>query len=184
MAKVVSRMTPDLITQSYVVEAVKGMVVTTRQLMRNLFGRKDIVTVQYPEDRRPYPARARGKHRLMRRDDNQVRCVACMLCATACPSNCITIVAAESADHDIEKVPSTFEIDLLKCIYCGFCEEACPCDAIRMDSGVHALPTVTRKAQKTAKIDLLSLGSPSIASQGGQYRAHDHEGTQHGRSGH
>lgn len=184
MAKVVNRMQPDLATQSYVVEAFKGVSLVTKQFVRNLFGRKDIVTVQYPEERKPYAARFRGKHRLMRRDDDQVRCVACMLCATACPANCITIVAAEHDDPSIEKYPSKFEIDLLKCIYCGFCEEACPCDAIRMDSGTHTIPTMTRRDQKTGVINLLSIGTPSIATQGGELKAQSHEGSAHGRGGH
>ena len=184
MAKLVTRMQPDLVTQSYMVEVVKGMAITTRQFVRNLFGRKDVVTVQYPEDKRPYTARFRGRHLLTKRDDGQVRCVACMLCATACPANCITIVAAESSDKDIEKYPTSFEIDLLKCIYCGFCEEACPCDAIRMDSGVHALPTYTRRDQKTGKISLLELAKLSTAEQGGQFGAHAHEGSAHGQASH
>ena len=165
MAKIVDRMTPDFATQSYVVEAVKGIALTSRQFLRNLFGRKEVSTVQYPEERRPYAARFRGRHHLMRRPDEQVRCVACMLCATACPANCISIVAAEHDDKNIEKYPTKFEIDLLKCIYCGFCEEACPCDAIRMDSGIHSVPSMSRRDQKTGVIDLLNLGSPSIAEQ-------------------
>jgi len=184
MAKLVTRMEPDLITQSYVVEIVKGVLLTSKQFARNLFGRKDVVTVQYPEERKPYAARFRGKHRLMRRDDGQVRCVACMLCATACPANCITIVAAEHQDNEIEKYPSKFEIDLLKCIYCGFCEEACPCDAIRMDTGRHTLPTIVRRDQKAGIINLLSLGAPSIATQGGVFKSESHEGSAHGQGGH
>ena len=183
MAKIVDRMTPDFATQSYVVEAVKGIALTSRQFLRNLFGRKEVSTVQYPEERRPYAARFRGRHRLMRRPDEQVRCVACMLCATACPANCISIVAAEHDDKNIEKYPTKFEIDLLKCIYCGFCEEACPCDAIRMDSGIHSVPSMSRRDQKTGVIDLLNLGSPSIAEQGGEFRAHSHAGACHGRNG-
>lgn len=184
MAKLTNRVQPDLIMQSYIVEAFKGVALVTRQFARNLFGRKDIVTVQYPEDRRPYTPRFRGKHLLTKRDDGQVRCVACMLCSTACPANCITIVAAEHQDKDIEKFPTTFEIDLLKCIYCGFCEEACPCDAIRMDSGVHTLPTLTRRDQKAGKIDLLGLAKLSTSAQGGEFRAESHTGALHGQSHH
>ena len=159
MAKIVDRMSPDFATQSYVVEAFKGVVLTSRQFMRNLFGRKEVSTVQYPEDRRPYTARFRGRHRLMRRPDEQVRCVACMLCATACPANCITIVAAEHDDKNIEKYPTKFEIDLLKCIYCGFCEEACPCDAIRMDSGFHMTALDNRSLFIYDKEKLMSIPS-------------------------
>ncbi|MSP90573.1 MAG: NADH-quinone oxidoreductase subunit I, partial [Myxococcales bacterium] len=105
MARLVNRMDPDIATQSYVVEAFKGVALVTRSFARNLFGRRDTVTVQYPEQKVAYSERFRGKHRLMRRDDGQVRCVACMLCATACPANCITILAGEHADDSIEKFP-------------------------------------------------------------------------------
>ena len=182
MGKLVNRIEPDFLMQSYLVEVAKGVALVTRQFARNLFGRKDIVTVQYPEDRRAYTPRFRGKHLLTKRDDGDVRCVACMLCSTACPANCITIVASEHRNNDIEKFPTTFEIDLLKCIYCGFCEEACPCDAIRMDSGVHTLPTMTRRDQKAGKINLLELAKQSTATQGGEFRAHSHAGAQHGQS--
>ncbi|NUN12917.1 MAG: NADH-quinone oxidoreductase subunit I [Myxococcales bacterium] len=153
---------------SYLPEVLRGLAITTRQFWRNLVGQRDIVTLQYPEVKKRYPNRFRGRHRLMLRDDGQVRCVACMLCSTACPANCIHIVAAEHTNTSIEKFPQKFEIDLLVCIYCGFCEEACPCDAIRMDSGRHSLPTFSRSPQNIGKIDLMEIGSLSIAKQGGK----------------
>ena len=185
MAKVVTRKELDFARQAYVVEIAKGVALTSRVFAKNLFGRiagdgGDTVTVQYPEVKVPYPDRFRGKHRLMQRDDGQVRCVACMLCSTACPANCITIVAAEHEDASIEKYPTNFEIDLLKCIYCGFCAEACPCDAIRMDSGRHTLPTYDRRTQHTGKIDLLSLGTQTIATQGGTYKSDRNKAHFHG----
>jgi NADH-quinone oxidoreductase subunit I len=91
-----------------------------------------------------------------------------MLCSTACPANCITIVAGEHTDKRIEKFPIKFQVDTLVCIYCGFCEEACPCDAIRMDSGRHTMPTYSREANRLGKVDLLALGSLSTAKQGGE----------------
>lgn len=186
MAKVVERKELDAIRQSYIVEITKGVALTSRVFIKNLFGRTfgdggDTVTVQYPEEQPVYPDRFRGKHRLMARDDGQVRCVACMLCSTACPANCITIVAAEHEDVGIEKYPEAFEIDLLKCIYCGFCAEACPCDAIRMDTGRHVLPTMDRRTQHTGKIDLLSLGALTVAEQGGVYKSDRSHATYHGK---
>ncbi len=77
----------------------------------------------------------RGEHRLKKEvyeGQEREKCVACYMCATACPAECITIVAEEAPWPDRDKRPKVFEIDLLKCIYCGMCEEACPCDAIEL----------------------------------------------------
>jgi NADH-quinone oxidoreductase subunit I len=160
----------DLAIRSYLPEIVQGLRVTGRHFFRNLLGRGETVTVQYPEERRPYAPRFRGLHRLMRREDGSVRCVACFCCSTACPSRCIEIVAGEHDDPAIEKMPVRFEIDQLLCIYCGMCEEACPCDAIRLDSGVHTAPALERAAFPTPKADLLSRGGLSVAKQGGELR--------------
>lgn len=166
----VDRPEPTFLEKIYVTEVVKGMGVATRHFVRNLFGRKDTVTVQYPEEQPTYPERNRGHHRLMYRDDATVRCVACMLCSTACPADCITIKAGDYGDDQVEKYPISFDIDLLVCVYCGMCEEACPCDAIRMDSGIHTTPEATRPAGRVGKVDLMKLGAPSTAKQGGVYK--------------
>lgn len=131
--------------RTYYPELWKGLVITSRHFFVNFarhcgraLGMKTLppaVTIQYPEERRWVSPRWRGLHRLMLRPDGAPRCVACMMCETACPDHCIYITAAESADGRIEKYPAAFEIDLLRCCYCGLCVEACPEDAIRMDTG-------------------------------------------------
>jgi NADH-quinone oxidoreductase subunit I len=132
----------------YVVEIAKGLRITFGKLLGNLWlhtlhamGRKtDVaagVAIQYPNVRRPYPARYRGRHRLTLKPSGDVKCTACFLCATACPARCIYIEACEHDDPNVEKFPARYEIDTLLCIYCGYCVEACPVDAIRMDTGIH-----------------------------------------------
>lgn len=109
-----------------------GMGVTIRQLFKNLANRKQMQTLNYPEQKYDYSPRFKGSHVLTVKKDGSIRCTACMLCATACPANCITILAAEHEDPTVEKFPIAYEIDVLRCVYCGMCEEACPVDAVRM----------------------------------------------------
>jgi NADH-quinone oxidoreductase subunit I len=164
----VQRREMTLLERFYIVEIVRGLLTTNRHFWRNWLRRKDTQTLEYPEQRRKYAARWRGLHRLMHRDDQSVRCVACMMCSTHCPANCIAIVAGEHEDPAVEKYPLSFEIDLLKCIYCGMCEEACPCDAIRLDTGLHAPPVRRREDAIIGMDELLSRSGPSQARQGGR----------------
>jgi NADH-quinone oxidoreductase subunit I len=118
----------------YLAEVIRGMIVTVRHFLRNLFHQSEMPTVQFPEQPKTLAVRHRSRHRLTVREDGTPKCVACMCCETACPAHCIKIVAEESEQPWIEKRPEIFEIDLLRCVFCGYCVEACPEDAIRMDT--------------------------------------------------
>lgn len=163
---------PEPEEASFLPAALKGLGVTVKHFFKNVTrgvpGRpNDIETFEYPEERKPYPARNRGLHRLMRREDGNVRCVACMMCPTVCPAHCITIIPAETDDAGVEKYPAVFEIDELRCVVCGLCVEACPCDAIRMDTGLHAPSVEQRSEAVISKDEMLAMGSQSEAKQGG-----------------
>jgi len=94
----------------------------------HLFRRR--ATVQYPEEKAYVPPRWRGRIILSRDPDGQERCVACHLCAVACPVDCISLQAAE--DEHGRRYPEFFRINFSRCIFCGFCEEACPTYAIQL----------------------------------------------------
>ena len=111
----------------YLPQVIMGMKTT----LRHVFGKK--ITVRYPEQRRELRVENyRGVHRLNRDEQGRVACVACFMCETACPADCIHIEGAEAPWPDRDKYPVKFEIDELRCIYCGMCEEACPVDAIEL----------------------------------------------------
>ena len=129
----------------YIVEIVRGLLVTGKHLVKNIFATDAMPTMQYPEEKRVYSDRFRGRHRLMQREDGTPKCVACQMCSTYCPADCITIVGGEHPNPQIEKFPLSFDIDLLRCVYCGLCEEACPCDAIRMDTGIYEIAADSRE---------------------------------------
>jgi len=170
--KVIKRPNRSMEVQAYVPAVLSGLAQTMSTFFRNtkemVLGEKSdpvighfddsVTTISYPEEKRPYPERFLGLHRLTLRDDGSPRCVACLCCSTACPAQCIHIEAGEYPEGDprrgYERFPDKFVIDELRCIFCGFCVEACPCDAIRMDTGKHAVPYDSRE-QFIYKKDLL-----------------------------
>ncbi|MFN7454000.1 MAG: NuoI/complex I 23 kDa subunit family protein [Pseudobdellovibrionaceae bacterium] len=109
-----------------------GLGITAKHLVSNLLNKKQMLTLNYPEQKYEYSPRFKGNHVLTVKKDGSLRCTACMLCATNCPAECITIVASEHDNPTVEKYPIKYEIDMLRCVFCGFCEEACPVDAVRM----------------------------------------------------
>jgi len=91
---------------------------------------KKKVTIQYPEKKAYLAPRWRGRIILSRDPDHNERCVACYLCAAACPVDCISLQATE--DENGRRYPEFFRINFSRCIFCGFCEDACPTYAIQL----------------------------------------------------
>ena len=111
----------------------KGLTITWKNMVA------PTVTENYPAEPVHFEDRFRGTH-ILRRDENGLeKCVACFLCAAACPANCIYIEAAENTgEHRIsaaERYAKVYNIDYNRCIFCGYCVEACPCDAITHGQG-------------------------------------------------
>jgi NADH-quinone oxidoreductase subunit I len=96
------------------------------------FRRRD--TVQYPDEIVYLPPRYRGRIVLARDPDGGERCVACYLCAVACPVDCIALQATQ--DEHGRRYPEWFRINFSRCIFCGFCEDACPTYAIQLTPDV------------------------------------------------
>jgi NADH-quinone oxidoreductase subunit I len=111
----------------------KGMSVTFKEMM------SPTVTENYPDEPPKFQERYRGVHVLRRDEEGMEKCVACFLCAAACPSHCIYIEAAENtAEERIsggERYAKVYNIDYNRCIFCGYCVEACPTDAITHGHG-------------------------------------------------
>ena len=167
----VSRRVPNKLTfaqRLYLPEIFKGMFVTLRHLVRNLANMKRMPTIQYPEQRRDYSDRFRGKHILKTREDGTMKCVACYMCQQACPAECITIVAGEHPKIAYEKYPVVFDIDMLRCVFCGFCVDACPKDAIWMTRN-YEMAFFTRE-DAVFSIDRLRETPREIAEHGYGYR--------------
>jgi len=116
----------------------QGMTITLKEMFQ------PTIVENYPDGDGPlkgakFQERFRGMHVLQRDENGLEKCVACFLCAAACPANCIYIEAAENTAEarvsGAERYARVYNIDYNRCIFCGYCVEACPTDAITHGHG-------------------------------------------------
>ena len=116
----------NFLQKLYVVEILKGMMLTISQMFKPKF------TYQYPEVKFEPASSFRGRPVLVH-ENGVERCVACGLCSRVCPALAIEVQASET-ELNKERFPEKFEINMTRCIFCGFCEEVCPEEAIIMSN--------------------------------------------------
>ncbi len=102
-----------------------GMRITLGQFL------KPNITVQYPRQTLPMPARFRGHIELtLDPETGKSLCTACKLCERACPSECIAVDGAKLEGQKTKSV-TEYLLNFTTCSLCGACIEACPFDAIQ-----------------------------------------------------
>lgn len=145
----------------YVFAIAQGMMVTLKRFIQGLIFRQNY-TISYPEQKREYSQRFRGKHFISIDENKTENCTACFLCETVCPAECIHIIAEERPEDENpygvrkEKKPLSFDIDALRCCFCGFCEEACPKDAIKLSRNYEM--AVSDREEAIYDLDYLKRG--------------------------
>jgi NADH-quinone oxidoreductase subunit I len=116
---------------------LRGMLITLKNFFTSYFkgpNEGGLFTVEFPEKRLAVKERFRNFPFLVYdQTPENIRCVACDICAKECPPKCIHIVREFDASGRPLKRPAVFDIDFTVCMNCGICEEACPFDAIYMD---------------------------------------------------
>ena len=156
----------------------KGMSITFMEMFQP-------TTVEnYPDGKGPlrgavFQERFRGLHVLQRDEDGLEKCVACFLCAVACPANCIYIEAAENTEKlrisGGERYAKVYNIDYNRCIFCGYCVEACPTDAITHGHGfeIASYNTSTLVYRKEDMLAPIPPGAhPPVIAESAEASAH------------
>lgn len=93
---------------------------------------KGIYTEQYPKVRPDVAPRFHGAPRLnMDPETHDTLCIACNLCALACPEDCIDVIPMDieiitAGKARKKKVLDEFIFDTSRCMFCALCQEACP----------------------------------------------------------
>lgn len=118
---------PSVLKKLFMTDLAKGLSVTFRNQ-----DPKRIYTEQYPMQRPHIAERFRGAPRLnVNPDTGESLCIACDLCALACPEHLI-VLSSERNPQTRRKELTSFTYDTSRCMFCGLCEDACPTDALEL----------------------------------------------------
>ena len=122
-----------ILRKAFLVDLIKGLSVTFRYQAP-----KELVTEQYPMERPVIAERYRGQPRMnVNPDTGETLCMACGLCAMACPEQLI-LITSERNPVTKKKELVAFTYDTSRCMFCGLCEDACPSDALELTQDYEA----------------------------------------------
>ena len=144
-APVRKRTLGQMIKRLLLLDLFKGLALTFKYNARALYdfffndtATTEIYTEQYPLEPARVSERYRGAPRLnLDPETGGTLCIACDLCALACPVDCIEVGSIRREVRDGEKVNkkkvlTTFTFDTSRCMFCNLCSEACPTDCLEL----------------------------------------------------
>jgi NADH-quinone oxidoreductase subunit I len=137
-----------IIKRLLLLDLFKGLALTFKYNLRALYEKRDggnpnqaLYTEQYPLEAARVSERYRGAPRLnLDPETGGTLCIACDLCALACPVDCIDVGSIrrevrDGAKVNKKKVLTTFTFDTSRCMFCNLCSEACPTDCLELTQG-------------------------------------------------
>lgn len=103
----------------------KGLITGLGVTLKHFFGKKS--TFCYPEEKLPMTEHFRGGHLVLA----YKKCIACTLCAQACPNQALKLKVV--ADANKKRHLSEYIYLMGRCLYCDLCVESCPTKALSWD---------------------------------------------------
>ncbi|GMU37048.1 MAG: NADH-quinone oxidoreductase subunit I [Phycisphaerae bacterium] len=137
-------------------QTVRTILIGMRITLKYCFAKT--ITVQYPDVAPALQPRYRGFHFY-----EIEKCIACDLCAKACPVDCIYIEKTGPRKIDKETniavggAMTRYAIDYAKCMFCALCCDPCPTDCIHMGN-IHDMSGYTRKDMIVEFTELAKAG--------------------------
>jgi NADH-quinone oxidoreductase subunit I len=114
---------------------------------------KEIITQQYPENRKTLKMfdRFKGEVSMPHDNNNQHKCTACSICEINCPNGSIEVISkqVEKEDGKKKKELDIYIYKLSMCTFCGLCIKVCPQDAIVFSQGFEHAVFNREKLTKT-----------------------------------
>ncbi len=116
---------------------IKSLLIGMSVTGRYFFSPGQIVTQQYPENRKTLKMFDRFKGDLIMPHDanNQHRCTGCGICETNCPNGSIEVISnrIELPDGKKKRIIDKHIYHLSMCTFCGLCVKTCPSNALAWD---------------------------------------------------
>lgn len=147
---------PKLARKFLLLDLLQGLSVTFKYQAP-----KEIYTEQYPLERPAIAERYRGLPRMnVNPDTGETLCIACDLCAKACPEQLIKL-ESERDPVTKRKVLTKYTYDVSRCMFCGLCEEACSTDALELTQD-YEIATFSREGLIFDRKRLESGSEPTV----------------------
>jgi len=114
--------------------AVKSLLTGMKVTGRYFFSPWEIVTQQYPENRKTLKMydRYKGEVIMPHNERNEHRCTGCGICEINCPNGSIEIIQdkIDMPDGKKKRIIDKHIYHLGMCTFCGLCIKACPENAL------------------------------------------------------